>query len=126
MEWCRLLVQVNESANRAKTTARRIISAKSEAAMARTASGKLSSKRRVLAKALTSAEARLTAGQAPTADAEREWERLAELDRLHEAHADPEVSDHCSVDVRPATVLMYVWRNIIGLTRQLAGGGGCL
>lgn len=81
-----------------KATARRIISAKSEAAMARTASGKLGSKHRVLAEALTAAEARLAVGEAPTTDAAREWERLAELDRLRDSQADTEVSDHCSAD----------------------------
>ncbi len=78
--------------------------------MARAASGKLGSKHRVLAKALTSAEARLAAGEAPTADAEREWERLAEQDRLRDSQADQEVSNHCSVDA--ALHCAYQRRNV--------------
>ena len=78
--------------------------------MARTASGKLGAKHRVLAEALTSAEARLAAGEAPTVDAARDWERLAELDRLRDLQADSEVSDHCSADA--ALRWASSWHNV--------------
>jgi hypothetical protein len=58
--------------------------------MIRVVSGQLGSKHRSLAEALTSATTRLSAGEAPTDDAEQDWTRLVELDGNH--HAREEVS----------------------------------
>ena len=55
--------------------------------MIRAVSGDLGSKHRSVAEALTSATARLSAGEAPTDDAEREWTRLVELDTERAAGA---------------------------------------
>ena len=86
--------QVNETANRVRAAARRIVSANAEAKMSRAASGKLGTRKRTLAQTLASAEARLAEGRPPTDDAEQEWARLEELDRLHGAQAAQEVSRH--------------------------------
>ena len=86
--------QANELASRVKAVSRRILSATGEVAMIRVVSGELGTKHQSLAETLATATARLEAGEAPTDDADQEWDQRMELDCAHATHQQQEVRRH--------------------------------